>query len=83
MSAPAVIGIRRGDTAVKNKVAGRHRAKGEGVNKVAYIFKEMFHLVRKHKLAYLMPVFITLALLAFLVYYIGPAVITSFIYSGI
>jgi Na+-transporting methylmalonyl-CoA/oxaloacetate decarboxylase gamma subunit len=28
-------------------------------------------------------VFITLALLVFLVYYIGPAVITSFIYSGI
>lgn len=83
MSAPAAIGTRRGGTAGKSRAVGRHRAKGERVNKVAYIFKEMFHLVRKHKLAYLMPVFITLALLAFLVYYIGPAVITSFIYSGI
>ncbi len=83
MSAPAVIGIRRWGTAGKIRVAGRRRAKGEHVNKFVYIFKEMFHLVRKHKLAYLMPVFITLALLVFLVYYIGPAVITSFIYSGI
>ncbi len=53
------------------------------MNKIVYIFKEMFYLVKRHKLAYLLPIFITLALLVFLVYYIGPAVVTSFIYSGI
>ena len=53
------------------------------MKKILYILKEMFYLVKKHKLAYLLPIFIVLILLTFLVYYIGPAVITSFIYAGI
>ncbi len=53
------------------------------MKKIAYIIKEVFYLVKRHKLAYLLPIFIVLTLLAFLVYYIGPAVVTSFIYSGI
>ncbi|HOK38270.1 MAG: DUF5989 family protein [Bacteroidales bacterium] len=53
------------------------------MRKVAYILKEMFRMIRKHKLSFLAPLFIILALLAFLVYYIGPAVIVSFIYAGV
>jgi hypothetical protein len=51
--------------------------------KILYILKEIFYLIGKHKLAFLAPIFIILALLSFLVYYIGPAVITSFIYAGV
>ncbi len=39
------------------------------MRKVAYILKEMFRMIRKHKLSFLAPLFIILALLAFLVYY--------------
>lgn len=53
------------------------------MRKVVYILKEMFRMIRKHKLSFLAPLFIILALLAFLVYYIGPAVIVSFIYAGV
>jgi len=53
------------------------------MKKVIYILKEMLHMIRRHKLAFLTPIFIMLALLAFLVYYIGPAVIISFIYAGV
>lgn len=53
------------------------------MNKVVYILKEMGYLIKKHKLAFLAPILIVLALLAFLVYYIGPAVITTFIYAGV
>jgi len=55
----------------------------EMFHKVRYIFKEMFFMIRKHKLYFLAPIFITLAFLAFLVYYIGPTVIISFIYAGV
>ncbi len=51
--------------------------------KILYIFKEMFYLIRKHKYYFMAPIFIVLGLLAFLVYYIGPAAIVSFIYAGI
>ncbi len=53
------------------------------MKKILYIFKELFFLVRKHKLYFLAPIFFLLALLAFLVYYIGPAAIVSFIYAGV
>lgn len=51
--------------------------------KFFYILKEMFHMVKKYKLYFLVPIFITLALLAFLVYNIGPTIIISFIYAGV
>lgn len=51
--------------------------------KVSYIFKEMFYMIKRQKLYFLIPIFVILALLAFLVWYIGPAVIISFIYAGI
>jgi hypothetical protein len=53
------------------------------MNKVVYMLKEMGYLVKKHKLAFLAPILITLVLLAVLVYYIGPAAITTFIYAGV
>ncbi len=53
------------------------------MNKVVYILKEMGYLIKRHKLAFLAPILIVLAILAFLVYYIGPAVITTFIYAGV
>ena len=55
----------------------------EMFRKVLYILKEMFHMINRQKLYFLIPIFIILAFLAFLVYYIGPAVIISFIYAGI
>jgi len=51
--------------------------------KFFYILKEMFHLVRKEKLFFLIPIFLILTLLAFLVFYIGPTIIISFIYAGV
>ncbi|MDD5730482.1 MAG: DUF5989 family protein [Candidatus Omnitrophica bacterium] len=53
------------------------------MKKLLYIFKELFHMIKKHKLYFFAPIFIVLAILAFLVYYIGPGVIISFIYAGI
>ena len=51
--------------------------------KSKYILQEMTKMIRKHKLYFLAPTFIVLALLAFFVYYIGPAVIISFMYAGV
>lgn len=53
------------------------------MRKIRFIFREMFRMIRKHKMAFIAPILIILALLAFLVYYIGPAVIVSFIYAGV
>ncbi len=53
------------------------------MKKLWHISKEMFYLVRKHKLYFLAPVFLLFLILALLVFYIGPSVIVSFIYAGI
>ncbi len=53
------------------------------MRKIKYILKELFFLIKKHKLFFLAPIFIILALLAFLVFYIGPSVIVTFIYAGV
>lgn len=55
----------------------------EMLAKTKYIFKEVFFLIRKHKVYFLAPLFIVLALLAFLIYYIGPTIMVSFIYAGV
>lgn len=52
------------------------------MKKILYILKEMMYLIRRHKLYFLAPVLIVLAFLAFIVFYIGPSVIISFIYAG-
>ncbi|NQT90737.1 MAG: hypothetical protein HQ558_05735 [Candidatus Omnitrophica bacterium] len=53
------------------------------MTKIGYIFKELFFMIRKHRVYFLAPILIILALLAILVYCIGPAAIVSFIYAGI
>lgn len=53
------------------------------MRKVKYIILQMLLLIRKHKLSFLAPLLLILAFLAILVYYIGPAVIVSFIYAGV
>lgn len=51
--------------------------------KIVYILKETFFMVKKHKIYFLAPILIILALLALIVFYIGPSVIISFIYAGV
>jgi hypothetical protein len=53
------------------------------MKKILYILKEMFYLIRQHKLYFFAPLLIILGILAILVFYIGPSVIISFIYAGI
>ena len=53
------------------------------MKKIAYILKEMLHLIRKNKMYLIAPLLVILALLAFLVYYIGPPVVIAFIYAGV
>ena len=53
------------------------------MEKVLYIFRELFYLISRHKIYFLAPIFITLAVLAVLVYQIGPAAIVTFLYAGI
>ena len=53
------------------------------MKKIKYILKETMKMVKKHKFRIIAPILIILAVLAFLVYYIGPAVIVSFIYAGV
>jgi len=52
------------------------------MKKIAYMFKEMLYMIKRQKLYFLAPIFIILALLAVIVWYIGPTVIVSFIYAG-
>ncbi len=53
------------------------------MKKLVLILREAFHLVRRHKFYFLLPIFLVLAALAFLAYEIGPAVVVSFIYAGL
>ena len=51
--------------------------------KIAFIFKEMFYMVKRHKVYFLAPILFALALLIFLAFYIGPSAVIAFIYAGI
>ena len=52
------------------------------MRKIWYIVKEMGYLIRTRKLYFIAPTLIILALLAFLVYQLGPSAILTFIYAG-
>lgn len=52
------------------------------MKKLALIVKEIFYMIRRHKIYFLAPIFIILAILAFFVWYVGPYVIVSLIYAG-
>lgn len=51
--------------------------------KIAYIIKEMWFLIKQHKVYFLAPVLLMLAMLAVFVYYLGPTAIVTFLYAGL
>jgi hypothetical protein len=53
------------------------------MRKLLFIVRECRDLVRRHRLYFLLPILIVLAVLSFLVFQIGPALILSFIYAGL
>ena len=53
------------------------------MRKVIFILKEIFVLMKENKNYVLAPILIALALISFLVYYIGPTAIITFIYAGV
>ena len=61
------------------------------MKEILFIFKkffnvlsEMVYLIRKHKLYFIAPLLIMLALLVFLAFYLGHSfLIVSFIYAGV
>lgn len=53
------------------------------MKKLTMIFREMFRLIGRNKLYFLTPIFIFLAVLAFLVYSLGPVAVVTFLYAGI
>ncbi|HOX22786.1 MAG TPA: DUF5989 family protein [Elusimicrobiales bacterium] len=53
------------------------------MKKIAYLMKEAFYLVKKHKMYFLLPILLVLAVLAVLAYHLGPGLATVFIYAGV
>jgi len=53
------------------------------MKKMIFILKECRELVRRHRLYFLAPLLIALAVLSFLVFTIGPSMIVAFIYAGL
>jgi hypothetical protein len=53
------------------------------MRKVWFILKEMAHLIWGHKLYVIAPLLITLAILAFLAFVLGPTAVMTFIYAGL
>lgn len=47
------------------------------------MMREMWGLIRAHKMYFLAPLLMTLVCLSMLVYYIGPTVVITFIYAGV
>ncbi len=53
------------------------------MKKVWYIFKEMLHLIRAHKVYFIAPILLMLVLLTLLAFYLGPTAVLTFIYAGL
>jgi hypothetical protein len=53
------------------------------MKKIKYIFSEMLILIKTHKLYFLTPLILTLALVTLLVVKFGSSVILAFIYAGV
>ena len=53
------------------------------MKKLILLLKESLLLVKKHKIYFLLPLLVCLALLALLAFHIGPGIVISFIYAGI
>ncbi len=50
---------------------------------LGYLTKEIVYLIKKNKFYFLAPLMLMLAVLIFLVFYIGPNVVIAFIYAGL
>jgi hypothetical protein len=53
------------------------------MRKLVMILREAFRLIKRNKVWFLAPILIGLALLAFLVYTLGPVAMVTFLYAGI
>ena len=53
------------------------------MKKLIFIMREIWSLIKGHKIYILAPVMLALAIISFLVYYVGPSVIVTFIYAGV
>lgn len=53
------------------------------MKKLWYILREMARMAWRNKLFFLLPILISLAVLAFLVYSLGPIAFISMLYAGI
>ena len=53
------------------------------MKKLFMVLRELSILIRRNKMYFMAPIFICLALLAFLVYSLGPVAVVSFLYAGI
>ena len=51
--------------------------------KLWVLLREALHLVLRHRLYFLAPLLLLLVLLALLAFYVGPATVVTFIYSGV
>jgi hypothetical protein len=52
------------------------------MKRIWHIMKEMLHLIRTHKLYVIAPLLISLVILAFLAFVVGPTAALTFIYAG-
>ncbi|MBN1334751.1 MAG: hypothetical protein JXB39_02190 [Deltaproteobacteria bacterium] len=53
------------------------------MRKFILVLRETAHLIWRNKLWFLAPILLSLALITFLVYTLGPAAVVSFLYAGI
>ncbi len=53
------------------------------MRKLWHILREIYRLIWRNKLYFLLPILLSLALLAFLVFSLGPAALITFLYAGI
>jgi len=53
------------------------------MGRIRLILRETFGLIRRHKMYFLAPILMVLALIAVLVYTVGPATLVAFLYAGI
>ncbi|MGM0608483.1 MAG: DUF5989 family protein [Candidatus Muiribacteriota bacterium] len=53
------------------------------MKKLFYILYQMLSLIKKHKVYFLAPILIMFALLALLVFILGPNALMALIYAGV
>lgn len=45
--------------------------------------RSALYLARRHKVYFLLPILVAVAVIAVFVFYVAPAIITTFIYAGV